>query len=304
MRNHFAQCLTELAKENQDIVLLYSDSGNRLFNPFKDVDEDRAINVGIAEANMISVAAGMALNGHYPVTYAITPFTSSRNFEQIKIDIAYQNLPAVIVGTGSGLAYANLGPTHHSFEDIALLRTLPNMQIVSPADSIELQALLPQVIASQRPTYFRIGKKREPNLVPEGVESVLGQPSTFVQGEDVLIIATGPILSVALEVQERMLSENIRCEVVSLHTIKPLNQAYIIGAAKRFNRLVTIEEHGLTGGIGSAVLECLVDNNLHVDVKRFGIPDRFLDKLAAQKNGWQASGLTVDNITKVIREWF
>lgn len=304
MRNNFAKCLTELAPNNTDLVLLYSDSGNRLFNPYKEVAEERAINVGIAEANMISVAAGMALNGHHPVTYAITPFTSARNFEQIKIDVAYQNLPVVIVGTGSGLAYANLGPTHHSFEDIALMRTLPNMQIVCPADSVELRALLPQVIASKKPTYFRIGKKREPDLVPENNEIVLGKPNELTKGDKVLILCSGLVTKLGLEAQAILEPQNISSKVVSFHTIKPLDSEYLKQAAKMFDYIVTVEEHALAGGFGSAIIEFFVDEEIDVKIKRFGIPDKFLDKLSGQNSGWQASGLTVDNIVQGISKWF
>lgn len=304
MRNNFAQCLTELAPDNEDLVLLYSDSGNRLFNPYKEVAPDRAINVGIAEANMISVAAGMALNGHQPITYAITPFTSARNFEQIKVDVAYQNLPVVIVGTGSGLAYANLGPTHHSFEDIALMRTLPNMQIVCPADSIELKALLPQVITSKKPTYFRIGKKREPDLVAQDKPIVLGQPNELTEGDKVLILCSGLVTKLGLEAKAVLESQQISTKVVSFHTIKPLNIDYLKQAAKSFDYIVTVEEHALSGGFGSSIIEFFIDEEINIKIKRFGIPDKFLDKLSGQNSGWQASGLTVDNIVKGIKKWF
>lgn len=304
MRNTFAQVLTELAEHNANLVLLYADTGNRLFNPLKKIAAERTINVGIAEANMVSVSAGLAANGHQPLTYAISAFTSSRNFEQIKIDIAYQNLPVVIVGTGSGLAYANLGPTHHTFEDIALMRVLPNMQIVCPADSVELRALLPQVIASKKPTYFRIGKKNEPDLVDENNKIVLGQPNRQVAGSDVLIITTGLVLALALKAQKQLASQGISCEVVSLHTIKPLNHDYLTQAAARFSKLVTIEEHSLVGGMGSAIVGFLADHQLTMQVQRFGIKDEFLDRLADQESGWQATGLTVENIVSGIKKWF
>ncbi len=164
MRNAFARVLTELAPKQTDLVLLYADIGNRLFNDLKGIAPERCINTGIAEAHMASMAAGLAKEGLKPLLYTIASFTSSRNFEQIKVDVAYQNLPVTIVGTGGGLSYANLGPTHHTFEDIALMRSLPNMQVVCPADANELTELLPQILASGRPTYLRIGKKNEPAL--------------------------------------------------------------------------------------------------------------------------------------------
>ncbi len=309
MRNNFAQCLTQLAVENTDLVLLYSDSGNNLFNPIKEVAGERVFNVGIAEANMISVAAGMALNGHHPVTYAITPFTSARNFEQIKVDVAYQNLPVVIVGTGSGLAYANLGPTHHSFEDVALMRTLPNMQIVCPADSVEIHALLPQIIASKKPTYFRIGKKREPNVVNHQKPIILGQPNELVSGSNdksqrVLILCSGVVAQVGLAAAETLETHHISTKVVSFHTIKPLNTDYLTQMAKRFDYIVTLEEHALIGGFSSALLEFYNDADIKVNIKRFGIPDSFIDRMSGQKTAWQAAGLTPENVVSGVLQWF
>jgi transketolase len=303
MRNQFADSLVELFPSNQDVVLLYSDSGNRLFDKLKSVDDKRVINVGIAEANMISVAAGMALSGHHPVTYAITPFTSSRNFEQIKVDIAYQNLPVTIVGTGSGLAYANLGPTHHSFEDIAMMRALPNMQVVCPADKYEIEALLPQVIASATPTYFRIGKKREPDLTRSIPPAALHQPSVLRSGADIALIAAGPVLKVAMDAAAMLAQKGVEAEVISMHTVKPLNQSYLCDLAARFTRIATIEEHSLVGGLGSALLEFYSDNELPMPIKRFGIPDRFIDRQASQADAWQSIGLDAKAITQELLQW-
>lgn len=300
MRNNFAECMTQLALNNERLVLLYGDSGNRLFNPFKEFADDRCINVGIAEANMISVAAGMAMNGLQPVTYAITPFTSSRCYEQIKVDVAYQNLPVVIVGTGSGLAYANLGPTHHSFEDIAIMRALPNMQIVCPCDSKELKALLPQILESGKPTYFRIGKKREPLLLPNEAEVKLGIPTQIRSGKDVAILSCGAITKVALDLVDTLTEKGISAELVSFHTVKPLNEDYLKSLAERFSHIVAIEEHGLVGGLGSALLEFYNENGIAARITRCGIPDRFIDKLANQKSGWEAAELTVTAILKKI----
>lgn len=303
MRNNFAHALTQLAAHNEQLVLLYSDSGNRLFNPLKEVIPDKVVNVGIAEANMISVASGIAQNGFIPLTYAITPFTSARNFEQIKVDVAYPNLPIIIVGTGSGLAYANLGPTHHSFEDIALMRALPNMQIVCPSDSQELKALLPQVIESGKPTYFRIGKKREPDLIDDTFHTVLGEPTVVTRGEQLVIVATGPILSVALEIESKLRESGISCEVVSMHTIKPLNVDFLTNLTNRHKKIVTLEEHSVIGGLGSALLEFFCDNEFSVSIKRFGIKDEFLDKCESQQNALDKLGLNANSIIKELIEW-
>ena len=162
MRNAFAQVITELSDTCPDIVLLAGDIGNRLFDRFKEKHPDRFYNCGVAEANMTGVAAGLAFSGLRPVTYTITPFNTTRCFEQIRLDVCYPNLPVIIVGTGSGLSYSELGSTHHSMEDIAILRTLPNMHVLCPADPVEVRLALQDALRLARPTYIRIGKKGEP----------------------------------------------------------------------------------------------------------------------------------------------
>ena len=159
MRNTFARVMTELAEEREDVCLLSGDIGNRMFDSYKLVAPTRFINCGIAEANMMSMAAGMGLSGMRPVIYTITPFTTTRCLEQIRTGVAYHEAPVVIVGTGSGLSYAELGATHHSLEDIAILRSIPNLQICTPTDSLELEAQLREAIVEGKPTYIRIGKK-------------------------------------------------------------------------------------------------------------------------------------------------
>lgn len=299
MRNAFAEVLTELAQEDQRIVLLYGDTGNRLFDAMKQHCPERTVNAGIAEANMNSVAAGLAKSGMRPITYAISPFCTSRSYEQIKVDIAYQNLPVVIVGTGSGLGYANLGPTHHSFEDIAIIRALPNMQLVHPADAVSLKALLPQIIESGKPTYFRIGKKREPIFYSDDAMNLeVGKIQRLRQGSGLALISTGPMLPIVAEVADRLEAQGVSVELADCHTVKPLDKAYLFDCAARVNRIVTIEEHSLAGGFGSAVLETLSDHGYSVPVTRLGIPDVFLDKMAGQREARSRICLDADGIMK------
>ena len=160
MRNIFAQEITKIASKNKKIVLLAGDIGNKLFDDFKSKNNNRFFNCGVAEANMTTVAAGLAKSGFLPFTYTIASFNTYKIVEQIKLDICYPNLPVVIVGVGSGLSYSNLGTTHHSIEDIAVLNGINNLQIVCPADPKELKVILPQIIKSKKPTYLKNGKKK------------------------------------------------------------------------------------------------------------------------------------------------
>ena len=184
MRNAFAQAMTELAQERNDVCLLSGDIGNRMFDRYKEVAPTRFLNCGIAEANMMSMAAGMGLNGLRPVVYTITPFTTTRCLEQIRTGVAYHEAPVVIVGTGSGLSYAELGATHHSLEDIAILRSIPNLRICAPTDPLELVAQLRQAVSDGKPTYIRIGKKGEPNLLEQKTNLGIGKAHMLKRGEE------------------------------------------------------------------------------------------------------------------------
>lgn len=302
MRNAFARVLTKLAETDETLLLYYADIGNRLFNPLKEFAAERTINAGIAEANMASMAAGSAMMGHKPFIYTITPFTTARNFEQIKIDIAYQNQPVIIVGTGSGLSYANLGPTHHSFEDIALMRSLPNMNIVCPADAQELEILMPQLIALNKPCYFRIGKKNEPSVHSSAPLLRFGQAYTMIRGKKIAILATGTIMPLAQKLHTHLSSLGIEAELVSFHTVKPLDTSYLDDANTRFEHLITLEEHNVAGGFGSAVLEYLADQNTSIKIHRFGIPDQFIDQVHSTEDARIKAGLTIEQISKTLSD--
>ena len=299
MRNKFAECFTRFASTDEQLCLLYADIGNRLFDKLKQVASERTINAGIAEANMATMASGMAKMGMRPFIYTITPFTTARNFEQIKIDLAYANVPVVIVGTGSGLSYANLGPTHHSFEDIALMRVLPNMTVVCPADSLELEALFPQILEVDGPVYLRIGKKNEPLNYPELPALQLGKAKVLNAGNDIAIVCNGTALEVGKQVSENLNAMGYSTELTSLHTVKPLDTDYLTGLNK-FRLVVSIEEHSLVGGVGAAMLEWFNDNQQQVNLLRCGIPDKFIDQLGSKQSARDRIGLTPEPIIEKI----
>lgn len=303
MRNAFAETITDIAKRDERITLFYADIGNRLFNKYKEIAPKRAINAGIAEANMASMAAGAAMMGLKPFIYTITPFTTARNFEQIKIDIAYQNQPVIIVGTGSGLSYANLGPTHHSFEDIALMRSLPNMTILCPADSQELKSLLPKALLLNQPCYLRIGKKNEPLVHQQIPDLEIGKAHVLQAGKNIAILATGSIVPLANELSEALSEKNIEAEVVSFHTVKPLDESYLNDASARFEHIITLEEHNVDGGFGSAVLEWMNKNHQTCKLHRFGIPDVFIDQVGSQGDARVKAGLTTEAIMAAMSRW-
>tara|TARA_B100000780_G_scaffold277197_1_gene247352 strand:- start:839 stop:1759 length:921 start_codon:yes stop_codon:yes gene_type:complete len=254
MRNTFARDITKIAKKNKKIILLSGDIGNKLFDSFKSGNKNRFINCGVAEANMTTVAAGLAHAGYQPITYTIASFNVFKTLEQIKLDICYHNLPVIIVGVGSGLGYSNLGTTHHSIEDIGVLNPISNLSIVCPADQKELSVLLPQIIKSKKPTYLRIGKKNENEIYSKRCKSKLGIPTLLQKGKDICIFATGNILDNILKVNKEIKKIDIIPQIVNIHSIKPIDEKIINRLLKKFKKIIIVEEHVAAGGLGSILM--------------------------------------------------
>ncbi len=302
MRNEFARTIKAMARENDKVVLLSGDIGNRLFDSYKKDFSDRFYNCGVAEANMTSMAAGMAMSGYRPVTYTITPFNTSRCYEQIKIDICYHNLPVVIVGVGAGLSYAGLGATHHSFEDISILRTLPNMHVVCPADAVEVKLSLKQAFKLGRPVYIRIGKKNEPIIHQTEPEFEIGKGIVVKEGTKVCLMGCGNILPVVCDAAALLEKKGVSAKVVSMHTVKPLDTRLLSDIFGKFPVVCSVEEHSLIGGFGSAAAEWLVDNNPEFKGRflRFGMKDAFIHKSGNQENARKITALTSENIVSSV----
>jgi transketolase len=302
VRNAFADEINALAASDPRVVLLSGDIGNRLFDPFKAAAPDRFMNCGVAEANMMSVAAGMALNGLRPVVYTIAPFVTTRCLEQIRVDVCYHHVPVVIVGVGAGLSYASLGATHHSCEDIALLRALPNMSVVAPADAHEVRGALRSALQHDGPVYMRIGKKGEPLVHDEMPEFAIGKANVVRAGRGVCFLANGTMVKVALDAADRLAGLGLSPEVVSFHTIKPLDQVTLERAFAEFDLVVTVEEHSLVGGLGSGVAEWLADTGPYrARLLRVGTPDTFLHQAGEQDHARAVFGLTPEVIAERVR---
>lgn len=282
MRNAFADEVTRLAALDPRLVLLSGDIGNKLFDGVKAVRAEAFLNCGIAEANMIGVAAGLAMSGLRPIVYTIAPFTTTRCLEQIRVDACYHRAPVTIVGTGAGLSYAELGPTHHSLEDLAILRALPDMKVVAPCDAYELRQALVAALNQEGPVYIRIGKKGEPDIHLDAPAFRLGRAIPVLQGTDVALLATGTIMPEVLVAAGILQAQGISAEVVSFHTVKPLDEAYLGRAVERFRLLVTIEEHGRIGGFGSAVAEWRAINDSRAPQLLIGTPDEFMHEVGDQ----------------------
>lgn len=300
MRNAFAQEITELATLNEEIVLLSGDIGNKLFDNFKLRQGNRFLNCGIAEANMIGVAAGLAMNGLKPFVYTIAPFTTFRCLEQIKIDMGYHNAPVTIVGTGSGLSYASLGTTHHSLEDIAVIRCIPKMRVFAPCDQNELKAVLRSVIKHPGPSYIRIGKKGEPIIHPTIPNLEIGKNIIIKNGIDLTILCSGTLLAEASEACELLAKKGVVAELVSCPSIKPFDRKYLIEAASKFKNIVTLEEHSIRGGFGSLVAEEKSILGLEFNHILLGTGDNFIHDIGSQKYVRKSFGLLADQLVEKI----
>ena len=304
MRDAFASHLTLLAQSNKNIVLLSGDIGNRMFDKYKLVAPDRFFNCGIAEASMMSVASGLALSGFRPIVYTITPFVTARCLEQIKVGVGYHRAPVTIVGTGSGLSYSELGPTHHSNDDIALIKTIPGLNILSPADPEQLKKFLDDTLQQTVPTYIRLAKKGEPSLHHNISNIGIGELPILRTGPDALLISVGPILSEALMACEILESHHINITVANLSTIKPFPREKVLALLSNHKHLFTLEEHYKSGGIGSSLLEFVSDEPSlsSLSVTRFGVAHDFIHDLGKQAYVRKSLGLDASSIANQIRD--
>jgi len=304
MRNAFAEEILEIARRDERLIVLSADIGNRLFDKLKAEFPSRFCNTGVAEANTISMAAGLAASGFRPVCYTITPFITYRCYEQIRIDVCYHDMPVVIVGTGSGLSYASLGATHHSCEDIAVMRVLPGLNVVAPADALEVKACLRAAFELGKPVYVRIGKKGEPVLHREVPEFKFGSWSVLRTGRHICLLSTGNVLEIALQTADILSQKSISVTVANCASIKPLDVEMLRQVMGSHDAVATIEEHSLLGGFGGAVLEWCVDHCVDANrIIRFGTQDFFLHRLGEQEYAREQHGLNPRQIVEKILQF-
>ena len=299
MRNAFADEITKIAKQREDIVLLSGDIGNRLFDKFKDVAPGRFFNCGVAEANMVGVAAGMAASGLRPVCYTIASFLTYRVIEQIRLDLGYHHQRVILVGTGAGLSYASLGSTHHSVEDMGMLRLIPGLAVLAPGDEKELRPAFHAALEYPGPVYIRIGKKGEPVVHETEPNFEIGKALRLREGKEVWILALGNTLPLAMEAATQLGSRGVSCGVASMGSLKPLDTKLLADVFASAKVVATFEEHSVLGGLGTAVSEWVAVNPASAKAKlvTFGTPDEFLHATTHQPSARAWAGLTAENIT-------
>ncbi len=300
MRNTFVKTLTEIGKKDSNVMLLTGDLGYNALEPFSDACPKQYMNIGVAEQNMVGVSAGLAMSGKRVFCYSIIPFVTFRCCEHVRDDLAYHNLPVTMVGVGSGYAYGILGSTHHSLEDVAVMRSFPNMTVICPGDPMEVEAAVKALSKFDGPCYLRLGKAGEPNIHEGSLNDFeIGKAITLRDGSDVSIIASGSMLEAARDAADK-LDASVR--LISMHTIKPLDEEVIKKASKETGLIVTIEEHSQIGGLSSAVAEVLSKESDHAPHLTIAAPDVFASDIGSQKYFREKDGLTPDGIVEKIRK--
>ena len=300
MRDAFNAELHRIAANDPEVLLLTADIGFKVFDQFRADYPGRFINMGVAEANLMTVAAGLAMSGKRPFVYTIIPFLTMRAFEQIRVDACIQNQPIKIIGVGGGLAYGILGPTHHSIEDVAILRALPNMTVLVPCDPIETGLAIRAAYEHPGPVYVRLGKNGEPNLHKQKYDFKIGQAVVMREGADATLIVAGPIAHLGLKAAETLSKQGIQMQVVNMHSIKPIDTEAILRAARETKAILTLEEHNIIGGLGSAVAEVLAEEAAGVAFKRLGIRDTFSYGVGSQEFHFKQRGLTVGAVQEAV----
>jgi len=301
MREVYIEELLKYAEKDDRIMVLDADLANASKAIlFREKYPERFVDVGIAEANMIGVAAGLANYGKIPFTHSFTAFATRRAFDQVAISVAYSKLNVKMIGSDPGITAQLNGGTHMSFEDLALMRALPGMVVVEPADSSQLKKAIKAIIDYEGPVYMRLSRIKAEKVYEEDCDFTLGKANTLREGRDAAIIASGIMVKPALDAADMLKSEGIEVRVLDIHTIKPLDDEAVLKAAKETGAIVTADNHNIIGALGSAVCE-LVSENYPVPVKRIGVKDHFgevgLIPFLAEKYN-----MTANDIAKAVKE--
>lgn len=293
----FADTLQALATADRNVIAVTSDSrGSGKLAPFGKALPKQIVEVGIAEQNLVGITAGLAACGKKPFGVSPSCFLTARSLEQIKNDVCYSNVPAVLVGISAGVSYGALGSTHHSLHDFAVLRAIHNVTIIAPADNFETREAVRYAAAAKRPVFLRFGKAAMLDVVPAGAKFEAGKAITLRDGKDVGFFASGETVVHALLAAAALAEQGVSARVLSFHTIKPLDTAAVLAAARECRAVVTVEEHMIAGGLGEAVASTLLEAGLAPRFKRVGFPDE--DTVTgAQADLFRHYGISMEGLT-------
>ncbi len=304
MRKTCLNSVYDLARRDDRVIFIGSDLGVNTLDEFKNNIPERFFMEGISEQHIIGMAAGLAMEGNIPYVNTISVFLTRRCFEQIVLDLCLHNLNVRLIGNGGGLVYAPLGPTHLAVEDIAILRTIPNMTILAPADAKEIARLMELTVEHDGPVYIRLAKGGDHIVTPDDQEYKIGKSIRVREGKDILIITTGVTLQISLDAARSLASKGVEAGILHIHTIKPLDTKAIIERLAEVPALITVEEGTVIGGLGSSVAEIVAEADFGQPkkFKRIGVPDTFSDNFGSQKELMEGFGITAANVAQTALE--
>ena len=275
LRTAFIDTLRELARIDDRIFLLTADMGYSVLETFRDEFPDRFLNTGIAEQNTIGVAAGLASRGKIVFVYSIIPFVTMRCFEQVRLDLAYNFMNVKLVGVGAGLTYGPLGSSHHALEDIAIMRSLPDMTVLCPGDPIETRELIKRSFEYEGPVYIRLGKNGEPKIHPDETRIEIGKSITVLEGNDLALVTTSNMLETGKKWVEEWKQDGVNVSLISMPSLKPFDSSTVKNLIDKEIPIITLEEHSVIGGLGSIISQVIATTGKPVKFQQIGINDKF-----------------------------
>lgn len=297
----YADTLLEIASQDRDVLVVTSDSrGSGKLTHFGDVLPEQIIEVGIAEQNVIGIAAGLASAGKKVFATSPACFITARSLEQIKNDVAYSNQPVRVIGISAGVSYGALGATHHSLHDFAVLRAINNITIIAPADNFETRETIQALQRYPHPVYVRFGKAPQRHVHPQGSRFEIGKAALLQDGQDLTFIACGETVSVALAAAQQLQAEGTSTRVLSMHTIKPLDEEAVLKAARETRAIITVEEHSVHGGLGEACAALLMQNGASLPFKIKGFPDEYM-VTGSQSEIFNHYGISTNGLAETAR---
>lgn len=304
MRNAFVRAVTKLARREPRIHVLAADTGLISFDRFREELPNQFTNVGIAEANMVSMAAGMAMEGLLPYCFGLSPFNTFRCLEQIRIDGCYQHLPLRIIGVGGGFVYGPHGPTHQAVEDLGVLRPLPGITLLAPADPLETEEATEACVDLPGPVYLRLGRNRDPEVFHPGDGTPpfeLGRLRVLSRGSDLLLVSQGVILPAAVEAKKVLENAGFSCTLANCSSLKPFDREGLLELSSKVRVILSVEEHTILGGLGSACAEVLASAAVGKPFRALGVEDRFPERYGTHEQLQAELGLDATGIATAAR---
>lgn len=297
----FAETLLEIARKDRDVLVVTSDSrGSGKLTQFGETLPEQIIELGIAEQNVIGISAGLASAGKKVFAASPACFITARSFEQIKNDVAYSDQPVRIIGISAGVSYGALGATHHSLHDFAALRAINNITIIAPADNFETRETIKAVYQYNHPVYVRFGKAPQWHVHSSNSQFIIGKAAQVQDGQDLTFIACGETVSIALAAAQQLETEGVTCRVLSMHTIKPLDEAAVLKAALETRAIITVEEHSVHGGLGEACAAVLMQSGANLPFHIIGFPDEHMVH-GSQKELFNHYGISTGGLAETAR---